>query len=115
MDFIRQDICNITTKRLNESEGLDFDDIMSHVGCDLDLRPYKLLVVSGIYNSPKESFGIGSISNIVGGTSQIYMADSVFNIKNDEIKIVKNRLGPDTTVSIQKLRRQIHLDNLLGE
>jgi hypothetical protein len=60
--------------------------------------PYKLLILTTLYNSGK-NIDDSDIMNFSGGSHPIYMSDLALVMKENSIKVVKNRFG-DTNIDI---------------
>jgi hypothetical protein len=60
--------------------------------------PYKILILTTLYNSGK-NIDDSDIMNFSGGSHPIYMSDLALVMKENSIKVVKNRFG-DTNIDI---------------
>jgi len=69
-------------------------------------QPYKLLILTTLYNSRKNTDN-SDITNFSGGSQPIYMSDLALVMKDNSIKVVKNRFGndgDDILISFDKLK-----------
>jgi hypothetical protein len=67
--------------------------------------PYKLLILTTLYNSGK-NIDDSDIMNFSGGSHPIYISDLALLMKENSIKVVKNRFGndgDDILISFDKL------------
>ena len=75
--------------------------------------PYKLLILTTLYNSGK-NIDDSDIMNFSGGSHPIYMSDLALVIKENSIKVVKNRFGSDgddILISFDKLKEYNYICN----
>ena len=75
--------------------------------------PYKLLILTTLYNSGK-NIDDSDITNFSGGSQPIYMSDVAIVMGEESMKIIKNRFGEngdDILVSFDKLKDYNYICN----
>ena len=75
--------------------------------------PYKLLILTTLYNSGK-NIDDSDIMNFSGGSHPIYMSELALVMKENSIKVVKNRFGndgDDILISFDKLKEYNYICN----
>ena len=73
--------------------------------------PYKLLILTSLYSSGKNSDD-NSITNFSGGSQPIYMSDVVIIIQDESMKVLKNRFDDNNIdISYNKLKDYNYICN----
>jgi hypothetical protein len=75
--------------------------------------PYKLLILTSLYSSGKNSDD-NSITNFKGGSKPIYVSDVAIIMQDESMKVIKNRFGEngdDILVSFDKLKDYNYICN----
>ena len=75
--------------------------------------PYKLLILTTLYNSGK-NIDDSDIMNFSGGSHPIYMSELALVMRENSIKVVKNRFGEngdDILISFDKLKEYNYICN----
>ena len=75
--------------------------------------PYKLLILTTLYNSGK-NIDDSDIMNFSGGSHPIYMSELALVMRENSIKVVKNRFGndgDDILISFDKLKQYNYICN----
>lgn len=75
--------------------------------------PYKLLILTTLYNSGK-NIDDSDIMNFSGGSHPIYMSELALVMRENSIKVVKNRFGndgDDILISFDKLKEYNYICN----
>jgi hypothetical protein len=79
---------------------------MNNTESDLN---YRLIYLTNTYNSPHKNF------NIIGGTSIIYSSDFVLSIRENILKVIKDRNGANKEYDIRKEFRDYNIIQLFNE
>lgn len=79
---------------------------MNNTESDLN---YRLIYLTNTYNSPLSNF------NIIGGTSIIYSSDFVISIRENILKVIKDRNGVNKEYDIRKEFRDYNIIQLFNE
>jgi len=74
--------------------------------------PYKLLILTSLYSSGLKNVDDANITNFSGGSKPIYMSDVAIVMKEESMKVIKNRFDDNNIdISYNKLKDYNYICN----
>lgn len=116
-EYIVLDLNNIVfTNDVLGSRQIQIGKIINKIREDMYSGPetptYKLLMLTSLYSSGMKNVDNSSITNFSGGSQPIYMSDVAIVMKDESMKIIKNRFDHnDIDVSYDKLKDYNYICN----